>query len=365
MLVLCMLESTLVEFVHAQGVPSAISILPTQTTASDQVESNRYEKRTTTKQPRRVLEVTEKPEVPKQQVPSNPEVVRPLEQATSLSNMAPVQKEDDSRISSVGDNVRDIIVGGSSDDVDRYRSYLSPDDIRRNRVELELAPAFIYNESKSDYYYRNYNTATPGGRLGLNVWFTPFFGVATSYEKTFLGTMKKDVSGASQTPYMDQWLQIGLRFRRFAGYSPTSTSITFGIDYHDYQRKVPLDDLRHSKLSTAGLLLSAETRVPASESVAWILGLEYMPVANHQELQTAGNIKSGSKIETIKMGISFGPEFKLNRTNRLFLKIRDVYEKNSFTGASNTADPYTGEMPENVSVMNNFLFFEVGYIWGN
>ncbi len=369
-LVLVILESTLVEVTFAQGVPAAVAILPTQTKTSSQAtgevdDSDRYEKRTSNKPHRRTIENNERPELKYQQPTApNAEVSRPLDQATTLTNMAPSQKQEEDR-GTVGENMRDMIVGGSSDDVDRYRSYLSPDDIRRNRVELEIAPLFIYNDSKSDYYYRNYNAATPGGRIGVNVWFTPFFGVSTSYEKTFLGTMRKDINGSSQTPFMDQWLQIGLRFRRYTSYSSLSPSLTFGVDYHEYQKKVPLDDLRHTKLATTGLLLSVQSQMPSSESLSWVMGLEYMPIANHEEVSTAGNIKSGQKVETFKMGISFGPEIKLNRTNRLFFKIREVYEKNSFTGTANTTDPHTGETPENVSVTNNFLFFEVGYIWGN
>lgn len=363
---------TLVGVTYAQGVPAAVAILPAQVKSSsstDEVgESDRYEKRASTRSSRRLPEKDERVETKPSHNTTTPnaEMIRPLDQATSLSNIAPTKNdEDEGKEGSVGENMRDMIVGGSNDDLDRYRSYLAPDDIRRNRVELELAPLFIYNDSKSDYYYRNYNTATPGGRIGLNVWFTPFFGVATSYEKTFLGSTKKDVSGASQIPFMDQWLQIGLRFRRYTSFSILSPSLTLGVDYCEYQKKVPVDDLRHAKLSTAGLLLSAQSQIPTSENFSWVVGLEYMPIANHQELPTGSVIKSGEKVETFRMGISVGPEFKLNRANRLHFKIREVYERNSFTGSANTADPHTGEMPENINVTNNFLFFEVGYIWGN
>jgi hypothetical protein len=265
----------------------------------------------------------------------------------------------------VGEEIRDLVIGGSGEHIERYQNYLAPDDIRRNGVELEIAPGFLYNESQSQSWARSYNQATPVGRLGLGVWFTPFFGVHTGLIKTFLGSAQKQFNSSSQTPTSDQWLTIGLRFRRFSSSSPTAPGLTFGIDYSDYQRRLPADDLFRNKISTSGLLLSAETRLPTSESVAWLAKLEYMPVASHREEPLGREVRSGTSPQTFQAAVSLGPEFKLNRGNRLFLRGRALYERNSFTGSANTVNPGSGDVPENVSVSNTFLFMEMGYAWGN
>lgn len=362
------------EQVYAQTVPSAVAILPQASQkqeteeATEEIESSRYQKRITTQ--RRAPPLPEKKSVPvaPQAVEPDPVISRPMEQASSLMYGTPAPgplREQTEQKPTVGEEVRDLVIGGSSDHVSQYESFLAPEDIRRNRVELEVAPLFIYNESKSEHWVRSYNAASPAGRVGLNVWFTPFFGVASNYTKTFQSTVQKQFNSTSQTKVTDQWLQLGFRFRRFSSRSTTAPGMTIGVDYYDYQRKLPIDDIHRNGLQTTGLLLSAESRLPASENFAWILKIDYMPIANHRETSLGSEKRSGGKAETFNAGLSVGPEFKLNRTNRLFVRGRVLYEKNSFNEQSNTPDPQTGTTPENVSVTNTFLFFEVGYIWGN
>jgi hypothetical protein len=353
---------------NAQQPPAAVSILPqapstTETQeATVDLESDRYEKRIQI--PRRAPP-PEKPVVaPTKVAAPSPEISRPMEQATTLSGLAPQQQKLPEK-QSVGEEFRDMVIGGSTEDIERYQNFLAPDDIRRNNVELEIAPGYVYNESASQYWPRSYNSATPSGRLGLNVWFTPFFGVNTSFTKTFLGTAQKQFNSTSQTPSMDQWLTIGLRFRRFSSSSQMASGLTLGLDYYDYQRKLPADDLYRNRLSTSAVLLSAESRVPTSETVAWLFKLEYMPVMIHREEALGRDVKSGTSPQSFGAGVSIGPEFKMNRGNRLFMRGRLNYERDSFSGTASTANPGTGEIPENVTVSNTFLFFEMGYIWGN
>lgn len=362
-----LLISTLVEVSFSQVAPTGVPIIPAPTKpAEEEVESLRYEKRPA-RTLRRTIELPKK-EIQAKPVELNQEISKPIEQATSLQAVAPdisTTQQQQEEQPPVTDQFRDFFVGGSGEQIDRYRSFLGPDDIRRNKVELELAPLFIYNDSRSEYYFRNYITATPGGKIGLGVWFTPFFGVNANYEKTFLGTNRKEFSGASQSAFLDQWMQLGFRFRRFTSFSATASSMTIGIDFFDYLKKVPVDDSNHAKLATTGVLLSAEARMPANDVLAWLVKLDYMPVANHRELSTDANIRSGLKSETFRMGLSVGTEFKLNRQNRLFFKVKDIYERNVFSGTANTIDPRNGQLPENVAVTNNFIILEVGYTWGH
>jgi len=355
-------------------MPTAVSILPQtspQTNSAEpsevqsEIDSDRYEKRI--QLPRRVVpqEKAQVQSVTKVVAPST-EVNRPLDQATSLPALAPEPRRfSEKEKPTVAEEFRDIVVGGSTDDIERYQNFLAPDDIRRNNVELEIAPGYVYNDSVSQYWARSYNSATPSGRLGLNVWFTPFFGVNTTYTKTFLGTVQKQFNSTSQTPAMDQWLTIGLRFRRFASSSQMSPGLTLGVDYSDYQRKLPADDLFRNRISTSGLLLSAESRIPSSETIAWLFKLDYMPVMIHREGALGRDVKSGSSPQSFGAAVSIGPELKMNRGNRLFMRGRVQYERNSFSGIANTANPVTGEFPENVAVSNTFVFFEMGYVWGN
>lgn len=358
---------------HSQPTASAIAILPQSNgvgaaseagTTPEELDSDRYEKRI---QPlKRMASPAEKVtpvSVPKSPTP-NAEVSRPLDQASTFSAVAPEPGKSDAK-PSVGDEMRDILIGGSPEDIQRYQNFLAPDDIRRNSVELEMAPGFLSNSSQSQTWARSYNSATPSGRIGLNVWFTPFLGVSTSYTKTFLGTVQKSFNSAAQTPSMDQWLTIGLRFRRFASSSQSSPGLTLGLDYSDYQRKLPADDLYRNRFSTSGAMLSAESRIPSSENVAWLFKIEYMPFMVHKEETLGREVKSGTSPQSFGAGLSLGPEFKMNRGNRVFLRSRAFYERNSFGGSANTANPGTGESPENVTVSNTFLFFEMGYIWGS
>jgi hypothetical protein len=85
--------------------------------------------------------------------------------------------------------ITETVLGGSEEEINEYKQMLNPQDRRNNLMELSIAPAFIYNDSKSPYSFRKYSTASPAIGGDGRVWFTPFFGVQAGYMTTLSGSV--------------------------------------------------------------------------------------------------------------------------------------------------------------------------------
>ena len=57
------------------------------------------------------------------------------------------------------------------------RARLPEDDLRKNQMEIQASPAFVYNGSTANYSYRNYSSFFPALDLSSNVWMTPTLGL--------------------------------------------------------------------------------------------------------------------------------------------------------------------------------------------
>ncbi len=265
----------------------------------------------------------------------------------------------------VGEKVQDIILGGTQEEVDDYRKILHPYDTRLNLFELSIAPTYIYNNSGSSYWFHNYYTSGPGISISAVTWFSPFFGLQTSYLSSMSTGLRADTTGSKNLKIDHQWFESGLRFRKFFGISRKSSQLTFGIDYADYQLKVPSDATQRVSSKTSGVKLSIETSIPSSNTVSWTLGMHLMPRAKYAEKSTALDLKSGTSSETNGIGASVGGRYTFDRFNQIYWKLTHSVEKTMFSGTANTTDPLTSVTPEGVSITNSFTIFSFGYIWGN
>ncbi|MGE3975610.1 MAG: hypothetical protein AB7F59_13875 [Bdellovibrionales bacterium] len=259
---------------------------------------------------------------------------------------------------------RDMVIGGSPQSLDEYRSFLPPDDPRRNLLEIQVAPLFLYNESTSSYWYRSYNNFAPGFSLASNIWFTPLFGIEVGYKKTIAGSVRNSPSSESYASAAHEWMNAGLRFRRFFGMGKSVPVFTLGLDYREYTFKLPAEEQQRVRLKSGGPRVTAETKIPSGLRYQWVYGLEVAPFTKTQELTSGVVHQSGTESETFGIGFSAGGEYKLARTSRMFFKLSYYMERSLYSGPANRADPNTGTTPTNVPVNNTFTMFELGYIWG-
>jgi hypothetical protein len=287
-----------------------------------------------------------------------------------FGNMAPpprsaiVDDEDSNQENSLFQQARETVIGGGPQGLDEYRSFLPPDDTRRNLLEIQVAPFFLYNDSNSPYWYRSYSNFAPGFSLLADIWFTPSFGVEVGYKKSIGGSVKASANSENHISAGHEWLSGGLRFRRFFGMGKTVPVFTFGIDYREYYFKVPSDDPLRVRLKMAGPRLVAETKIPVSQRFQWVYGLEVTPFTKAQEQSTGVTHQSGTENETFGFGVSAGGEYKLARTNRMFYRLSYYLERSLYSGPASRADPNSGVTPSSVPVNNSFTMFEFGFIWG-
>jgi hypothetical protein len=260
----------------------------------------------------------------------------------------------------------DVVLGGPSEAIDKYKSILDTNDVRRNWLEVGLGTGYLYNESKSNYYYRNYNDNSPLLDLNATGWITPFFGLSADYMTSMGASIDDSPSGASSSAAVThQWIEVGLRFRRFFGYTPKAPSLTFGLNFREYQLGVPsYDDDRHG-LRTSGAALSVQTEFPQSSHYAWTFDFSLEPNAAHSEIDTGLTAKSGSGVKADVVAAAIGGIYHFSRANQVYWKLSHTIERDIFSGEAQQADPILNSTPQGVTVTNSFTILQFGYILGD
>lgn len=265
----------------------------------------------------------------------------------------------------VTEQVKELVLGGTPEEIDTYRDRLHPEDIRHNLVDLTLAPGFAYTEASSNYWFREYSSASAVVMVGAQIWITPFFGVSTSFVNSLGGAIYGTEGSANRISLDQQWLDAGFRWRKFFGISRKSALMTFGLDFSEYSTKVPANATKRVGTKTVGARISWEATLPRGTAFAWAFGGSITPRADHREEATALNLKSGASDETTTVALWMGGNHTFDRQSQLFWRVQHSVERNFFEGAASTADPVTGSIPNGVSVTTGITMFTFGYRWGN
>jgi hypothetical protein len=249
--------------------------------------------------------------------------------------------------------------------LDFYQSQFEESDSHRNKIEISFAPAYVTNDSSSNYSYRDYRSVFTGVSLGANVWLTPAVGIGGNFMFSLGADTSGDAVSNTRSAARYEFLDIGLKFRQFFGFMQTSKSVEFDVLYSDYKFSVNADDIYRAKLKTAGLGLKMTLRLPSSPDVAWLVGGSFYPRLQHTESKAGIDIGSGNNTENVRMGVQLGSEVKLSRDAQVFYEISAMSEKNMFDDSAKSVDPATGVTPKSVSVTDTFYVFSLGYRWGN
>lgn len=286
-------------------------------------------------------------------VPAGP--VAPVEKS--------VDKPEDTPEPSISEQAESLFSANPEKVYDYYRQEIHPDDIRNNKVEVEFSPVVAYNDSKSNYSFRNYQSFFEAMKLKANVWLTPLIGVSGQFLFSFGADVDDGSSSKVATKYEN--LDLALNFRKFFGLSRKANSLEFAVLYSDNNFKVSNDSVSHPRSKSSGFGVGLKGRFPTSDSYAWTVGGTFFPRLSHSESATAVNVSSGSSDENIRIGFDFGGEWKFSRHSQMLWNLGLTTEKNLFTGSASLPDPSTGVTPTNVSVTNSLYMFNLGYRWGH
>lgn len=263
----------------------------------------------------------------------------------------------------VSTQVKELILGGSSEHIDEYKRQIHPDDPRANILSISLAPAYYYNGSNSEYSFRRYHSNGPGLGLGTNLWLTPFFGLQSKFFTSVAASQRS--GGVNMVPVEVQMLEAGIRFRKHFGTSRKAGQLSWGIDYHDSITKISKESTTAVGKKSSGLAFALEGEIPRSLTYSHIFHVDIKPRLKHSETKTGIELKSGTKNESSAVSLTFGGQWTLDRRNQVFWKGQYVVERNLFDGVATEVDPHNGETPDGVSVTNSLIIFYFGFRWGS
>lgn len=245
-----------------------------------------------------------------------------------------------------------------------YKEQIHDDDVRNNRLEIEVAPTAVYNDSSSNYSFREYQSFFNALKVRANVWLTPLIGVSGQV----LFSLAADVDSAidsSRVGTKYEFMDIGFNFRKFFGMSRKANSLEFSLLYNEHKMTPASDNMSRAKLSSNGFGVGLKARLPTSLTYSWVLGGSFFPRLQHDEGETGISINSGSMEESARIGVDLGGEWKFDRESQMIWNLGISSERNVFDGAASLPDPSTGTTPSNVSVTNSLYMFSLGYRWGH
>ncbi|WP_415063513.1 hypothetical protein [Bdellovibrio sp.] len=248
---------------------------------------------------------------------------------------------------------------------DFYREQIHPDDIRNNRVEIDLTPVVSYTDSQSNYSFRDYQSFFNALKIKSNVWFTPLIGVSGQIMFSLAADVDSLAADKSRIPAKYEFVDLGVNFRKFFGVSRKSSSVEFSVLYSDNKMTVPSDNTSRARLKSQGFGMGLKARIPTSANYSWVVGGTFFPRLQHTESATGAAISSGSPEESIRIGLDLGGEWKFTREGQMIWNLGLSAERNVFDGAAGLPDPSTGSTPSNVSVTNSLYMFSLGYRWGH
>lgn len=244
-----------------------------------------------------------------------------------------------------------------------YRQEIHADDIRNNKIEVEFAPILGYNNSSSNYSFREYKSFFEALKLKANVWLTPLIGISGQILFSFGADIDDANRSKLSTKY--EYLDLSLNFRKFFGVSRKANSLEFAVLYSDNAFNTSKDSTLHSRLKSNGFGVGLKARFPTSISYAWTVGGTFFPRLQHSESATAVDVSSGSADENARIGFDVGGEWKFSRHSQMIWNLGISSEKNLFTGKASLPDSSTGVTPSNVSVTNTMYLMNLGYRWGH
>lgn len=278
-----------------------------------------------------------------------------------------VDTEDSSEVlePGIGEQAESLFSNKAGRIYDFYREQIHPDDIRKNRLELEVMPVVAYNDSQSNYGFRDYQSFFNALNIRANVWFTPLIGVSGRILFSFAADVDSVTADQSRIPARFEMVDVGVNFRKFFGVSRKANSLEFSVLLSDSKMTVPSDNTSRARLKTQGLGLGLKGRIPTSADYAWTVGGSFFPRLQHSESETGVAIQSGASEESVRIGLDVGGEWKFTRESQMIWNLGASVERNVFDGTAGIPDPSTGLTPNNVSVTNAFYMLSLGYRWGH
>jgi hypothetical protein len=160
-------------------------------------------------------------------------------------------------------------------------------------------------------------------------------------------------------------MNLGFQFRRYSSFSRKSPSVTWGLQYSEYQMIIPKVENHRAILKSTGVSVGVGASVPKTNSTAWTVGGDLYPKMKVSEGKTGIQIKSGNSPTSYGFRFTFGQMHTIDRSSQMFWRLSHRVDKTVYAGDSSPVDPIGGATLSGVSVTSGSSLFEVGYTWGD
>ena len=256
-----------------------------------------------------------------------------------------------------------ILIMGDPQEIESFRQQLHPLDTKNNVLEIALSPYLFYADSKSPYWYRNYNFSSLGVAGDARIWITPFFGIHGAYQSSLAAEISGNPAGTVRSPVNYQTTEGGLRFRKYFGAYRKAPQVSFALDYQDQRISPTGDGNQRLSLKTAGVRLGLEAQLPSTLAYSNVYRFAFIPRPVQSESGGAG-VTSGNSPEVYTLEMGIGGLYQLDRYHQLFWRLDQRYQKTSYRGTASAADPESGLTPARVPVTESTTMFHIGIQFG-
>lgn len=263
------------------------------------------------------------------------------------------------------EELKAILLGGDEERMNQYLNQVHPQDPRQNLVNLSVATGYLYQNSSSESWYRKFNSSGPGVTVDADVWLSPMLGVNLDYFTTLSADILAEPTSNKKILVDHRFMNLGFQFRRFSSFSRKSPSVTWGIQYSEYQMIVPKAEDNRAILKSTGVSVGVLAAVPKTNTTAWTVGGDLYPKMKVSEEKTAIQIKSGNSPTSYGFRFTFGQVHTIDRSGQMFWRLSHRVDKTVYAGDSSPVDPIGGAALTGVSVTTGSSMFEVGYTWGD
>lgn len=262
------------------------------------------------------------------------------------------------------EQMKQLFAGKGKDILLFYKENAHPDDLRNNKLEIELSPKYVSNNSKSNYYYRDYMSSYPALAVKTSIWFVPAFGLSGKFQFAFASAISGNPNDSSKVLTRNENLEFALNFRNYFSISRKANSLEFQILFLDTKMTVPTDEIYRYSFDSSGLGIGFKMKNPESVYLTTYYGMQFYPKLTHKESATGSSANSGTNRENSRIGVEYGKEYILGKDCVVSYGLELTNETNSFKGAVASPDPVSGFTPDGVSVSNSTIGFVLGYRWG-
>jgi hypothetical protein len=263
------------------------------------------------------------------------------------------------------EELKAILLGGDEERMNQYLNQVHPQDPRQNLVNLSVATGYLYQGSSSESWYRRFHSSGPGVTVDADVWLSPMLGINLDYFTTLSADVLAEPTSNKRILVDHRFMNLGFQFRRYSSFSRKSPSVTWGIQYSEYQMIVPKAEDNRAILKSTGASVGVVATVPKTNTTAWTVGGDLYPKMKVSEGKTAIQVKSGNNPTAYGFRFVFGQIHTIDRSGQMFWRISHRVDKTVYAGDSSPVDPIGGAALTGVSVTSGTSMFEVGYTWGD